>query len=324
MVSALPTPEPTVLAAAILVALAWDRLLGEPPVRWHPVVWMGRYLDVIGRRVAPAPDAPAHLFGRRLAGAVAWLVGAVICAGAAWGWGALWQGVPWAVEAVAWGVALKPLFAWRLLRDEVAGVEEALTVSLEAGRAQVARLVSRDASALDETGVREAAIATLAENLNDSVVAPVFWFVLLGLPGAALYRYANTADAMWGYRGVRAGRDWTAAGWWAARVDDVLSWLPARLTALGIALALGGVSLGALRTEARRTPSPNGGWPMGAMALVLGVRLGKPGVYVLHPRGRDPSAADTVRALRGTGAVVGGIAAVALGALVAGIWGGVG
>lgn len=324
MVSTLPSPEPTVLAAAVLVALAWDRLLGEPPVRWHPVVWMGRYLDAVGRRVAPAPGAPAHSLGRRLAGAVAWLAGAAVVLGAALAWATLWRGAPWAMEAVAWGVALKPLFAWRLLRDEVAAVEAALAASLEAARAQVARLVSRDVSVLDEAGVREAAIATLAENLNDSVVAPLFWFVLLGLPGAALYRYANTADAMWGYRGVRVGRDWTAAGWWAARVDDGLSWLPARLTALGIALALGGVSPGALRTEAGRTPSPNGGWPMGAMALALGVRLGKPGVYVLHPRGRCSSAADTARALRGAGGVVGGIAAIALCVLVAGVFGDVG
>jgi adenosylcobinamide-phosphate synthase len=79
--------------------------------------------------------------------------------------------------------------------------------------------------------VRESAIESLAENLNDSVVAPLFWFALLGLPGAALYRFANTADAMWGYPGMRGGRYWQWAGKWAARADDVLSWVPARITA---------------------------------------------------------------------------------------------
>jgi adenosylcobinamide-phosphate synthase len=143
--------------------------------------------------------------------------------------------------------------------------------------------------------VRESAIESLAENLNDSVVAPLFWFVVAGLPGAALYRFANTADAMWGYRGERHGRDWTWAGKWAARADDVLSWVPARLTA---------VLFGALRRwptlagEAGRTPSPNSGWPMAAMALALGVRLNKPGVYSLNGVGRAPVAADTARALR--------------------------
>jgi adenosylcobinamide-phosphate synthase len=84
--------------------------------------------------------------------------------------------------------------------------------------------------------VRESAIESLAENLNDSVVAPLFWFALLGLPGAALYRFANTADAMWGYPGMRGGRYWQWAGKWAARADDVLSWLPARITALLLAV----------------------------------------------------------------------------------------
>jgi adenosylcobinamide-phosphate synthase len=195
------------------------------------------------------------------------------------------------------GLLLKPLLAWRMLRDEVQAVESALSTSLESGREQLARLVSRDVQALDARQVRESAIESLAENLNDSVVAPLFWFVLLGLPGAALYRYANTADAMWGYRGLREGRDWTWAGKWAARVDDVLSWLPARLTALLLALVQGGLSWRALRVQAPRTPSPNSGWPMAAMALALNVQLRKPGVYVLHDTGRAPQAGDTARAV---------------------------
>jgi adenosylcobinamide-phosphate synthase len=157
---------------------------------------------------------------------------------------------------------------------------------------------------LSATQVRESAIETLAENLNDSVVAPLFWFVLLGLPGAALYRFANTADAMWGYPGVYNGRNWAWAGKFAARVDDGLSWLPARITALllllaGALLGLRGLrSAGQLPVEAARTPSPNSGWPMAAMALVLGVALRKPGVYVLNPQGAEPAAAALQQALR--------------------------
>ncbi|MCY1540288.1 Cobalamin biosynthesis protein CobD [compost metagenome] len=181
-----------------------------------------------------------------------------------------------------------------MLRDEVQAVEAALGESLDAGRARLARLVSRDVSVLSEREVRESAIESLAENLNDSLVAPVFWFVLFGLPGAALYRFANTADAMWGYRGERGGRDWTWFGKWAARADDVLSWLPARLTVLLLALAAGRWPRGVAR-EARRTPSPNSGWPMGAMALLLGVRLAKPGVYALNGEGRAATSADTAR-----------------------------
>ena len=146
--------------------------------------------------------------------------------------------------------------------------------------------------------MRESAIETLAENLSDSVVAPLLWFALLGLPGAALYRFANTADAMWGYPGAHGGRHWQWAGKWAARADDVLNWLPARLTA-------GLLMLGARRTlwqtlpvQAALTPSPNGGWPMGAMALRLGVSLGKPGVYRLNGQALAPQASHTWQALR--------------------------
>ena len=177
-------------------------------------------------------------------------------------------------------------------------MEAALGQSLAAGRERLAWLVSRDVTQLDAHRVRESAVSTLAENLNDSVIAPLFWFAIAGLPGAALYRYANTADAMWGYLGTRDGRVWTWAGKWAARADDVLSWAPARLTALVLCLLAGGRGWTEVAANARKTPSPNGGWPMGAMALGLDIRLAKPGVYLLHPQGRLAQAADTDRALR--------------------------
>ncbi|WP_436639257.1 CobD/CbiB family cobalamin biosynthesis protein, partial [Paracidovorax avenae] len=148
---------------------------------------------------------------------------------------------------------LKPLLAWRMLRDEVVAVEDALAQSLEAGRERLSRLVSRDVHALQAVQVRESAIESLAENLNDSVVAPLFWFALLGLPGAALYRFANTADAMWGYPGMRGGRYWQWAGKWAARADDVLSWVPARITAVLLALCARRVRWAAVSRQARRT-----------------------------------------------------------------------
>jgi adenosylcobinamide-phosphate synthase len=271
------------LALALLVALLVDRL-GEPPAWMHPVVGMGRYLGWFKLTRLPAPLA-------FVAGALAWLLGAAIVAFVAlWLEGQVLLRIqPWlsplrlAVAAVLLGLLLKPLLAWRMLADEALAVETALAQSLEAGRARLSRLVSRDTAALTETEVREAAIETLAENLNDSVIAPLFWFALLGLPGAAIYRFANTADAMWGYRDER---EW--AGKWAARADDVLSWLPARLTAL----VLMPPALAALLREARRTPSPNSGWPMAAMALRLGLRLGKPGVYTLHAAGRPVAPGD--------------------------------
>ncbi|MOA15035.1 cobalamin biosynthesis protein [compost metagenome] len=191
-------------------------------------------------------------------------------------------------------------------------VEIALQESLEAGRARLAWLVSRDVTQLSEGEVRESALETLAENLNDSVVAPLFWFALLGLPGAAFYRLANTADAMWGYPGWHQGRYWQWGGKWAARADDVLSWVPARITALLLAMCAGGLPWAQLRRESRRTPSPNGGWPMGALALALDVRLGKPQVYVLHPEGQVPQARHMAQALALTRQAVRLLAGLAL------------
>ena len=294
------------LALVPALALCVDRLMGEPALRWHPVVWMGNYLGALGKRIAPdavtpdellqrVPEHPVRDFSK---GALAWLGGALLVVVIAAFVQAMALRLPiWAAVPVL-ALLLKPMLAWAMLHDEVVAVESALAQSLQAGRAQLSRLVSRDTSVLDASGVRESAIETLAENLCDSVVAPLFWFALLGLPGAALYRFANTADAMWGYPGVRAGKNWAWAGKWAARADDVMNWVPARITA---ALLLVGAPAAAwlhLPHEARQTPSPNGGWTMGAMALHLGVRLRKPGVYALNAEGDAPLRAHCLVATR--------------------------
>ena len=351
---AAPLLAPGTLVVALWLALLVDHWLGEPPVRWHPVVWMGNYLGWIGRRVAPivgeaegrndhpnhhrndvdVASSDSHHTARTvtdrtasaqwrpfIAGSLAWCAGATVVVAVAMALQRFILILPAWAAMVLLGLLLKPLLAWRMLRSEVLAVDAALAVSLEAGRARLARLVSRDVQALSEAEVRESAIESLAENLNDSVVAPIFWFVVFGLPGAALYRFANTADAMWGYLGERNGRDWTWAGKWAARADDVLSWVPARLTAallilsfpLSLSSSRNRERVGAsviptvrtLRREAAQTPSPNSGWPMAAMALLLDVRLGKPGVYTLNASGREPLASDVRRAARlGSVAVV--------------------
>ena len=285
-----------VLALALLVALAIDRRWGEPSVRWHPVVWMGRALQKAGDATAPTEPTGVDMVSFWRA-ALCWCVLAVIAVVIA---GALQYAVlryaPWWLGFILLGALLKPMLAWRMLRSESLAVESALAHSLQDGQAQLARLVSRDVTVLSEVQVRESAIESLAENLNDSVVAPIFWFLVAGLPGAVLYRFANTADAMWGYPDMRGGRYWQWAGKWAARADDVLSWIPARITAAALWLVTKGVSWTALASNARATPSPNSGWPMAAMALALNVRLSKPGVYVLNADGDDAAAGDLLRA----------------------------
>jgi adenosylcobinamide-phosphate synthase len=278
----LPTREAaTIRALAILVAFCVDHFIGEPPSRLHPVVWMGKALSSTGApwtqaapRIAFAYGAAVWMIGAALTGAVAWAVVMLIQRGI----GAVSIGDQLA-QAALLGLLLKPLLSWRMLSREVAAVECAVENGIETGRMQLRRLVSRDTTRLSTIEVRESALESLAENLNDSLVAPLLWFAIGGVPAAALYRFANTADAMWGYRGC-----WEWAGKWAARADDLLSYVPARLTAAILALSAWR-SPSQLRRIARVTPSPNGGWPMGMLALALNVRLSKPGVYVLNAAG---------------------------------------
>lgn len=275
---------------SIVLAMLIDRWLGEPPRGLHPVVWMGSYLGWVGRHLPGRRPAAAFMLGM-----TAWIAGAAL-AGILYACArVLVAECPRWLTVVATALLLKPLFALRMLLVEVGSVERALAEGLESGRRHLCRIVSRDTARLDAGGVRESALESLAENLSDSVVAPLFWFALLGLPGAAVYRFANTADAMWGYRGK-----WEWAGKFAARADDLLNLLPARITALAL-VACGRnrrQTLRRLRHEAARTPSPNSGWPMAALALGLGVRLRKPDVYALNEEGAAPLAVAVTEALR--------------------------
>lgn len=283
-------PRRTADCMSIVLAMLIDRLFGEPPARLHPVVWMGCYLAWIGKRLPALKPGAAFILGT-----AAWLAGAAMVALAYSHVRALIMECPRWLAVLGTALLLEPLFALRMLLGEVASVERALREGLESGRSRLRRIVSRDTTRLDAGEVRESALESLAENLSDSVVAPLFWFALLGLPGAAVYRFANTADAMWGYRGR-----WEWAGKFAARADDVLNFVPARITA--VALSLTGRNrrevLRRLPQEAARTSSPNSGWPMAALALGLGIRLRKPGVYALNERGAAPVAADVTAALR--------------------------
>ncbi|GLV48349.1 cobalamin biosynthesis protein CobD [Thermus sp. LT1-2-5] len=260
---------------SLLLALLLDALLGEPPARLHPVVWMGRYLAWAWKRVRG--------FG---SGAFYWTLGALLFALPAFLLDLLLR--PLALGWVLLGLLLKPLFSLRMLLEEVLGVERALAEGLPQARKRLSRIVSRRTEDLSPEEVREAALESLAENLSDSLVAPLLYYALWGLGGAALYRYANTADAMWGYP------EHGAKGAFAARMDDLLNLLPARLTAL--LLCPPGL-WPRLWREARKTPSPNAGFPMAALALRLRVRLRKRGVYALNLEAPSPTPSHTRRAL---------------------------
>lgn len=252
-------------ALLLIPALLLDAAFGEPDWLWsrlpHPAVALGRLVGWLDRRLnsAPAQRAKGML-------ALALLVGVAL----ATGW-LLAQLSP-LVELLAAAI----LLAQRSLTEHVAAVATGLRRSLEDGRAAVARIVSRDCRAMDEPQVARAAIESAAENLSDGVVAPAFWFLVGGLPGMLAYKAVNTADSMIGYRNPR----YAAFGWAAARLDDLLNLIPARLTGLMIALLAGQMPRwGEIAADARRHRSPNAGWPEAAAARALDVALAGPRSY---------------------------------------------
>lgn len=275
-------------AAILLAAVAIDVTFGEWQ-RWHPVAGLGRMLAWF----RPAAEL-SNAWAQNIAGMVALLTTAVTAGVLAWLFEQILALQPWFVALPIAALALKPSFSIRRLLEVGCLVETALLAGdLAAAQKLLAtHLVSRDTSQLTKEQCRQATISSLAENLTDSIVAPFFYFVVLGLPGAWIYRTINTADAMFGYKTPQLEH----FGWAAARADDIVNFLPARATALFIvasAFMRGQViALRQLLIEAGKTPSPNGGWTMGAMALALDVRLEKTGVYVLNPSGRLPNAND--------------------------------
>ena len=278
-------------------SLVIDAAFGEPPSKMHPVVGMGSLFS--------ATRGSARASGKtreRAEGAVGW---ALVVAAATLS-GVQTQrrlrSMPHGTGLLAEASTLSTLVSLRALREAAEGVRDALEAGdLADARRRAARdLVSRDTSQLDESEVAGAAIQSLAENLSDSVVAPLLAYAAGGLPAAAAYRAINTGDAMWGYRTPEL----LHYGSTAARADDVANYVPARLTALLIAARAPDhrEALLIARRDHALAPSPNGGWPMAAMAGGLGIRLEKRGSYSFNAEARAPTAADIGRALK----VVGG------------------
>lgn len=273
-----------------LLALGLDLAVGQPPDAVHPVAWKGRLIGLLY-------GEPSGVPGRdRTRGIVA----TALLAGLATFEAMILRGIAripligWLVEAVELWLAFSASGLTRRARLTEAALEAG---DLETARALTAQLVSRPTADLEAPALRTAVIESLAENLADSVTGPFLAWMKLGLPGVLLYRAINTADAMVGYRDERR---WLGEA--PARVDDVLGFVPARIAAATI-VALAPVAGGDRGTAAAtafrfqgRTPSPNGGWPMAAMAGALDVRLDKPGQYDLNPAARTAGAFDVQRA----------------------------
>jgi len=279
------------MSAALAAAMVLDALLGEPRWLWsrlpHPAV-------LAGKAVVRCDSAFNRGPRRRLTGvivmaalvAAAWVTGLAIAA-LPLGW--LWQ---------ALGAAI--LLAQRSLSQHVRAVADALDKGLDPARRAVAMIVGRDTASMTEPQIARAAIESAAENFSDGVVAPAVFFLIGGLPAMLVYKLVNTADSTIGYLTDRH-RDF---GWAAARLDDVLNWVPARLAALLIAASHLRLPVRAVAADARRHRSPNAGWPEAAMAQVLDVALAGPRSYhgavadypLVHATGARDAGRDDIRA----------------------------
>lgn len=281
-----------ILLASLLTGWLLDIIFGDPSRLPHPVVYMGKWIAMGERRLNRGKS-------RKLKGAlfavgsvllvfgVAWLLTAFLrCQAAASGaTGMVFSLISYAVVSLCVFFCL----AGKTLRREVRMVFGKLELGLDEGRRQVARIVGRDTQSLSRQEVSTAALETLAENLSDGVIAPLFWFALLGVPGMMAYKMINTLDSMIGYQNKR----YKDFGCWAARIDDIANYLPARLTALLMILAGWGYMqfsrshsrrslayyLQTTRRYSRCHASPNSGWPEAALSSLLDCRFGGPHDY---------------------------------------------
>ena len=296
----------------VLASLALEAAIGYPAALHlripHPVVWAGNAISAFER----GWNKPEYSFRRRR---MLGFVAVVLVGGAAV---LLGLGVQRVVDRLLGGPSSLPYvthlaamavialvgtvgLAQRSLFEHVNNVLASLRAGdLPASRERVSLIVGRDTRQLDAAGVSAAALESLAESFNDGIVAPAFWFLIGGLPGLFAYKVINTADSLIGHKEER----WRAFGWTAARVDDVVNLVPARIAGMLLVLA-GFRGFGVMLSDAAKHASPNAGWPEAAMAGALRVRLGGPATYdgVLHERpvfgtGPAPGVAELQRGLR--------------------------
>ncbi len=282
MLPAMPVSAPPDIAWLLLAAMAIDAAIGEQPWSYrgsrHPVELLGWLIGRLDRAWNHEAADDKH---RQLAGGAAILVAVAVAGGTGWLIAAALHSLPfgWTIEALL----MSAFIAQHGLHAHVAAVAEGLERrGLEGGRAAVAHIVGRDPESLDSSGVSRAALESLAENFSDGVVAPLFWGLLLGLPGMLAYKAVNTADSMIGHRTRRH----EAFGWAAARLDDLANLVPARIAGALLALSAlflprtsAGAAFAAMLRDAGKHRSPNAGWPEASMAGALGLALAGPRRY---------------------------------------------
>lgn len=250
----------------LFLAMLLDAALGEPKWLWnrvpHPAVLMGQVIDWADKRF----NKGIQRRGKGILVLAALVIGALVL-------GFILKLVPFQIIDL---LILAVLIAQRSLSDHVMAVAKALKQGLPQGRAAVAQIVGRDTASMDQSAVSRSAIESAAENLSDGVIAPIFWFIIGGLPGVLMYKIVNTADSMIGY----LNDDYKDFGWAAAKFDDLLNYIPARITAVLMVASYNRFDmLGEVAVDAPVHRSPNAGWPEAAMAYVLNVALAGPRSY---------------------------------------------
>ena len=279
------------------LGLGWflDLLFGDPSRLPHPIVWFGKWIAMGEKRL----NKDRH---RKLKGAIFVCLSIALLFGISWALLNLLPLHPYLALAIN-AILIFYCLAGHTLRKEVRMVFEAVDRSTEDGRRQVARIVGRDTSELSPQEIRTAALETLAENLSDGVIAPLFWYTILGVPGMLAYKMINTLDSMIGYKTERY-RDF---GCWAAHIDDIANYIPARLTALLMVIAAGKPQLVKfVWRNGRKHASPNSGYPEAALAGILNCRFGGPHYYFgelfdkpyIGENARELTTADMQKAVR--------------------------
>ena len=278
----------------LLLGYLLDLIFGDPERLPHPIVWFGKMISWGEHRL----NRGQHRMAKGAVMSIAYILLVFFV---------LWGLIRLVPNAILWCVLNTIIIFYCLagttLIREVRNVFLALDESLEAGRKQVARIVGRDTSQLTAQEVRTAALETLAENLSDGVIAPLFWLAVLGVPGMVAYKMVNTLDSMIGYRTER----YKDFGCWAARIDDIANYIPARLTAVLMVIASGKPSLlKFVWRNGRKHASPNSGYPEAALAGALDCRFGGPHYYFgelfdkpfIGENERDLTTADMLKAVR--------------------------